>query len=230
MDLFERAIKRCREMNLPFSLGYVLFHQTWICAACGAVLKTQSVCEQLDAVAEEAGFQSFSGLNLIYQGWVASMQGGHERGIGMIRSGMAKWTNALFTTLISSILAEACLRAGRYQEALDAVAAGREHALRTGEHYAESELERIAGETLIRMGAGTEDAEQCIRCAIALATEQGAKWFELRATRSLARLLAQQGRRDQARLLLTDIYGWFTEGFNTPELKETKALLDQLSG
>jgi class 3 adenylate cyclase/tetratricopeptide (TPR) repeat protein len=230
MDLFECAIKRCREMNLPFSLGYVLFHQSWICAARGEVLRTQRVCEQLEAVAEEGGFQSFSGLNLIYQGWVASMQGEHERGIAMIRSGMANWTNALFTTVVSSILAEACLRAGRYQEAMDAVAAGREHSLRTGEHYAESELERVAGETLIRMGAGTAEAEQCIRRAIALATEQGAKWFELRATRSLARLLAQQGRCDQARTMLADIYGWFTEGLDTPELKEAKALLDQLSG
>jgi class 3 adenylate cyclase/tetratricopeptide (TPR) repeat protein len=230
LRLFESAIERCRELNLPFSLGYVLFHQTWIFAARGEVTRTQRACEQLEAVAEEGGFQSYSGLNRIHQGWVASRQGEHERGIAMIRSGMASWTNGLFTTFLNSILAEACLRAGRYHEAMDAIAAGRKHASRTGEHYAESELERVAGETLVRIGAEIAEAEQCMRRAIALATDQGAKWFELRATRSFARLLAQEGERDQARIILADIYGWFTEGLDTPEMKDAKALLDQLSG
>jgi predicted ATPase len=189
------------------------------------------VCEQLEAVSEEGGFTAFSGLNRIYQGWVASMQGEHERGIAMIRDGIANWANPLFTTVISSILAEACLRAGRYQEAIDAVVAGRDHSSRTGEHYAESEIERVAGETLIRMDAeNAAEAEQCIRRAVALATRQGAKWFELRATMSLARLLAQQGRREQARTMLTEIHGWFTEGFDTVDLKDAKALLDDLNG
>lgn len=228
LKLFESAINRCRELNLPFSLGYVLFHQTWIYAARGEVTKTQRACEQLEAVAEEGGFQSYSGLNRIHQGWVASMQGEHDSGIAMIRAGMATWSNALFTTFLNSILAQACLRARRYQEAMDAIAAGREHALRTGEHYAESELERIAGETLVLCGAEASTASQCIRRAIALANEQGAKWFELRATRSLAHLLARQGRRDEARTILGDIYRWFTEGFDTPELTDAKTLLNDL--
>jgi class 3 adenylate cyclase/tetratricopeptide (TPR) repeat protein len=229
INLFECAIKRCRELNQPFSLGYVLFHQTWIFAARGDVTGTQRVCQQLEAVAEEGGFTSFSGLNRIYQGWVASMKGEHEQGIAMIRCGIASWANPLFTTVVNSILAEACLRAGRYQSAIDAVAAGRKHSLRTGEHYGESELERVAGETLIKMGAqNAAEAEQCIRRAIVLAAEQGAKWFELRATTSLARLLAQQGKCDHARTMLADLYGWFTEGFETVDLKDAKTLLGEL--
>ncbi len=230
INLFESAIKRCRELNLPFSLGYVLFHHTWICAARGEVLGTQRVCEQLEVVAEEGGFTSFSGLNRIYQGWVASMQGEHERGIAMIRSGIAKWVNPLFTTMVSSILAEACLRAGRYKEAMDAVAVGRLHASQTGEHYAESEVERVAGNTLIQMGMeNAAEAERCMRRAIGLAREQGAKLFELRATTSFARLLAQDGRREPARSVLAETYGWFTEGFDTADLKDAKALLEDLS-
>jgi predicted ATPase len=123
------------------------------------------------------------------------------------------------------------LRAGRYQEAIDAVVAGRDHSSRTGEHYAESEIERVAGETLILMGAeNAAEAEQCLRRAVALATRQGAKWFELRATTSLARLLAKQGSREQARTMLAEIEGWFTEGFDTADLKDAKALLDDLDG
>jgi predicted ATPase len=81
------------------------------------------------------------------------------------------------------------------------------------------------------MGAeNAAEAEQCIRRAVALATRQGAKWFELRATMSLARLLVQQGRREQARTMLAEIHDWFTEGFDTADLKDAKALLDDLNG
>ena len=98
----------------------------------------------------------------------------------------------------------------------------------TDERYCEAELHRLKGELL-----GTRDrdaqAEQSFRTAIRVAQGQGAKSFQLRATTSLARLLAKQGRRDEARTMLAEIYGWFTEGFDTADLKEAKALLDELS-
>ena len=75
-----------------------------------------------------------------------------------------------------------------------------------------------------------QEAERCLRTAIEIAREQSAKSWELRATRSLARLLDKQCRRDEARSMLAEIYGWFTEGFDTADLKDAKALLDELSG
>jgi predicted ATPase len=112
---------------------------------------------------------------------------------------------------------------------MDAVAAARVHAARTGEHHGESEVERVAGETLLLMDAeNTTEAEQCFRHAIAIAAEQGAKSFELRAATSLARLLRDTGRRDEARAMLAEIYNWFTEGVDTADLKDAKALLDEL--
>ena len=168
-------------------------------------------------------------LTRIYQGWAASIQGEHERSIALIRSGLADWNNPM--AVGSSILAEACLRAGRYQEAMDAVAACRAHAARSEDHSADSEVERVAGEALILMDAeNTTEAEQCLRHAAAVAAEQGAKSWELRAATSLGRLLRDTGRRDEARATLAEIYGWFTEGFGTADLKEAKALLDQLEG
>jgi predicted ATPase len=73
------------------------------------------------------------------------------------------------------------------------------------------------------------EIEHCFRVALEVAREQEARWWELRATVSLARLLAKQGRRDEARTILADIYGWFTEGFDTADLKDAKALLEQLN-
>jgi tetratricopeptide (TPR) repeat protein len=229
-DMIDSAIKRSRELNRPFSLAFALVFQTWIHSLRGEVLETQHMSEGLEALAEEGGFASLVVQNRIRRGWVATMHGERDRGIAMIRSGIADWLPLGFT-YHSSILAGACLRAGRYREAMDAVAAGREHAERTREHYGESEIERIAGEALVLMGVeNAAEAEQCMRRAIAIAAEQRGKWFELRDTTSLARLLRDTNRRDEARAMLADIYNWFTEGFDTADLKDAKALLDELNG
>jgi len=98
---------------------------------------------------------------------------------------------------------------------------------RTGERWLKAELYRHKGQLLLRQGH-SKAAEELYRNALSIAKEQAAKLWELRATVSLARLWRDQGRCAEARDLLTPIYGWFTEGFDTPDLKEAKALLDQL--
>jgi class 3 adenylate cyclase/predicted ATPase len=227
INFAKSAIKRSSDLNLPFSIAQAFHNATQIRFWRGEVGETQHLCEQLEALAEERGFGSWLAVNRVLQGWVASTKGEHERAITLIRRGISDWKIAL--AFDSSILAVACLRAGRYQEAVEAVAEGREHAARTGEHHAESEVERVSGEALILMdAANTTEAEQCLRRAMAIAVGQGAKSFELRATTSLARLLRDTGRRDEARAMLAEIYGWFTEGFDTADLREAKALLDEL--
>jgi predicted ATPase len=225
----DSGIKRSSDLNQPFSMAFALWSAAVIRSFRGDVLETQHLCEQLEVLAEESGIAMFIALNRILQGWVASMNGEHERGIALIRSGIAGWKNPLALPWTSSMLAEASGRAGRYQDAMDAVAAGREHAARTGEHDAESEVERVAGETLILMSAeNATEAEQCMRRAIAIAIEQGTKSSELRTATSLARLLRVTGRGDEARATLAEIYNWFTEGFDTADLKDAKTLLDEL--
>ena len=122
-------------------------------------------------------------------------------------------------------LADTHLIMGRSHKGLAAV----EHGLDgiRGKDYHEVELRRLRGELLLL--EGDAEAAQCFRDAIKLARHQGAKSWELRATMSLARLLAKQGRRDEACVMLAEIYDWFTEGFDTADLKEAKALLDELS-
>jgi predicted ATPase len=98
---------------------------------------------------------------------------------------------------------------------------------RTGERWFEAELNRHKGHLLLRQGR-TQAAEELYRKALRIAREQQANLWELRAAASLARLRRDQGERAEARDLLAPVYGWFTEGFNTPDLKEAKALLDEL--
>jgi predicted ATPase len=107
------------------------------------------------------------------------------------------------------------------------VSAGLELTQRTGSRSYEAELRRLKGELLLIGETG--DAAQCFRDAIEVARRQSAKSWELRATTSLARLLRDTGRRDEARTMLAEIYNWFTEGFDTLDLKDAKALLGELS-
>src|SRR5215472_6559244 len=104
---------------------------------------------------------------------------------------------------------------------------GLEHLAETEERWAEAELHRVRGE-LLRAGDDIAGAERSFSQAISIAQQQSAKFWELRAAISLARLWRKQGKRDAACDLLTPIYGWFAEGFDTPVLKEAKALLDEL--
>ena len=129
-----------------------------------------------------------------------------------------------------ALLAEAYLKVGRMEEALNALNESFATLQKTGERFYESELYRLKGELLLAQdAANAAQAEQSFRTAIEISRRQKAKSWELRATMSLARLLDKQGRRDEARAMLADIYGWFTEGFDTADLKNAKALLDKLS-
>ena len=128
-----------------------------------------------------------------------------------------------------ALLAEACLAVGRIEEGLSAVREALAEVEETAAHCYEAELNRLEGELRLAMEELDESrAEASFRKAIEIAGNQGAKSFELRAAASLARLLARQGRRGEALGLLAPIYAWFTEGFDTADLKNAKTLLARL--
>ncbi|MGB6553033.1 MAG: hypothetical protein WBE78_06035 [Candidatus Binataceae bacterium] len=124
-------------------------------------------------------------------------------------------------------LAEECLRFGHTQECAELIEKMFER-VRTGQRWEEAEIFRVKGEMLLMQSDAT-GGEQCLRNAVEVARGQNAKLLELRATASLARLLDRTGRRDEARAMLAEIYNWFTEGFDTADLKDASALLDELS-
>ena len=127
-------------------------------------------------------------------------------------------------------LAEGHGASGRVDLGLDTVAEALELSAKSGERWCEAELYRLKGELhLIKDADLRTEAERCFRTAIAVALEQRAKSLELRATTSLARLLRDTGRRDEAHTMLAGIYNWFTEGFDTADLKDARALFQELS-
>jgi tetratricopeptide (TPR) repeat protein len=167
-----------------------------------------------------------------FRGWAAAAAGRGEEGIAEMRRSISDQMvgGAVSTSLMLVGLAETCGKHGRAQEGLDWVARGLATAEQIGHRVIEAELYRLKGELLLIKGPGNlVKAERCLRTAIDVARRQGARFFELRATVSLARLLRDTDRRDEARAMLSDIYNWFSEGFDTADLKDAKVLLDQLA-
>jgi predicted ATPase len=151
-------------------------------------------------------------------------------GIALLRAGVAAFraTGAVtFVPFFLTLLADAEGKAKQQDQGLGHLAEAERLVAETEDRWAEAELYRVRGE-LLRAGHDPAAAEHCFCQAIDVAREQSGKFWELRATISLARLWREQGKRDAARDLLAPIYGWFTDSFDTPVLKEAKALLDEL--
>ncbi len=142
---------------------------------------------------------------------------------------MRRSGSEILTPILLNVLAEALGNAGQVEEGLAVAAEAQAFVAGTGERFAEAEVSRIKGDLLL--AHPTPDpahAEAAFREALDVARRQSARSWELRAATSLARLLRDQGRSDEARALLAPVYDWFTEGFDTADLKDAKALLDEL--
>jgi tetratricopeptide (TPR) repeat protein len=193
---------------------------------------TRMVAERADemlSIAIEYGMEFYLNLAIFFRGWAMAAARGGDDGISDMRRSISDPMVGGFYLVMLVALAETCGKNGRAEEGLDLVAAALATAEETGSRTVEAELHRLKGELLMIKDPGSVvEAERCLRTAIDVARRQSAKLFELRATVSLARSMANQGRRDEARAMLTDIYDWFTEGFDTGDLKDAKVLLEEL--
>jgi len=182
---------------------------------------------ELVAVATEQDFALWGAQERIYRGWVKVQQGDVTEGISLLRSGASAYrvTGAvLLNVYYSTLLALAYEIAGRVDESMTLLDEASQIVERTEERWFAAELNRHKGQL-----GHSAAAEELYRKALSIAQEQGAKLWELRAAASLARLRRDQGRHAEARDLLAPVYGWFTEGFDTADLKEAKSLLDELT-
>jgi len=224
------AVAEARKLAHPPSLASSLALGARVLSFHGDSAVLGGWVDQLVAMTAEQGFPQYGAVGTIYRGWVTVKNGDVAGGISILRSGSTAFraTGAeLWMPLIDALLAGACEIAGQIDEALTLLDDALQIVERTGERWLAAELYRHKGELLLRQRQA--DAAEDLYCkALSIAREQEAKLWELRAAASLARLRRDQGRRAEARDLLSPVYGWFTEGFDMPDLKEAKALLDTL--
>jgi class 3 adenylate cyclase/predicted ATPase len=227
----EAAVLMARGLSHPETeavVGAVLCRYLWLARNCPA-LKQHS--EAFAAVMAAHGFAYWRAQSDVYRGWHWVEGGSTEKGLALLSESLAahraSGTSRWFPLMLA-VYAAACQRANELEQALGALAEAAQVTEQSGERWFEPELERLRGEILLAAGSANE-AEPHFTKAITIARNQSAKTWELRAATSLARLWRDHGKRQQACDLLAPVYGWFTEGFDTADLKETKALLDELA-
>ena len=178
----------------------------------------------------EHGFAFFEARATASHGWLLIEQGQEDEGMARIRQGldgMQATGSQIYVPMELAIMGEAHGRAGQPEKGLTTLAEALAVAHSTGGRLYEPEIHRLKGELLLTQGDDA-GAKESFCQAVEVARVQNARSWELRATVSLCRLLANEGQREQARDMLSEVYGWFTEGFDTRDLQEAKALLEAL--
>jgi predicted ATPase len=196
------------------------------------VSKVERLAKESTAISAEHGFPLWSAYNDIFLGWVAARRGQATDGIGRMRAGLAASTATgarLMEPFLLGLIAEGLTLDGRTQESVALLDEALASAAKTGAVGDDAGLRWLQGELHQRLGtSNTGTAQAALGQAVSQARHQASRGYELRAATSLARLWGEHDRRAEARDLLAPVYGWFTEGFDTPDLKEAKALLDEL--
>jgi class 3 adenylate cyclase/predicted ATPase len=224
------AIAEARTLANPPSLASSLMVGAMLLSLVGDNRALNERADELVAVAVEQGVPWWHTVGTVYRGWVKVNHGDVTEGISLMHSGLTAYRDTaaeMWVPYHIALRASACEIAGQIEESSALLDDALRLAERTGERWFAAELNRHKGQLLLRQGHA-EGAEELYRRALSIAREQEAKMWELRAAVSLARLRRDQGRYAEARDLLPPVYGWFTEGFDTPDLKEAKALLDEL--
>ena len=246
----EEALTLARELSEPHGLAYALFFAAILHQLRREERKAQERAEAAIDVSSEHGLMLYQAYAMIVRGWALFDQGRLEEAIAQMRQGLAQATGAkVARPHFLALLAEALGKSQQADEGLRILEEALQLAHRNGEGCYLAELYRIKGELLLRQASGrrlsrsatggkavlvavprgVDQAEACFHQSITIAQQQKAKSWELRAAKSLARLYQQQSKQSEARVLLAQIYDSFTEGFDTADLREAKALLDELS-
>ncbi len=224
------AIAKARTLAHPPSLAVTLSSAALVHSLAGNDAAMNERADRLIAVATERGLAFWGALGALYRGWGKVKRGAVAEGISLLHGGLSVYraTGAIvWLPYFIALLARAYESAGQIEEAMTQLDDALQIVERTGEHWFTAELYRLKGQLLLHQ-RHTETAAELYCRALDIAAEQEARLWQLRAAASLARLWRDQGRRAEACDLLAPIYRWFTEGFGTADLKEAKALLDEL--
>jgi len=222
------AIAEARELAYLPSLATSLTLGCELLSLIGDTTALREQAAELTAVTIEQGSSARRNHETVFRAWLEVGNGDPTKGISLLRSALAGRSGEVWTPHYMALLARACETVGDIEEPLTLLDDALQIVARTGERWFAAELNRRKGELLLRRGC-SEAAEKLYREALRIAEGQEAKLWELRAAVSLARLRRDQGRLAEARDLLVRTHGWFTEGFDTPDLKQAKVLLDQVA-
>ncbi|HJY81218.1 MAG TPA: hypothetical protein VKK81_09060, partial [Candidatus Binatia bacterium] len=246
------ALTLAQELSHPYSLAFALFIAAWVHQYRREGRAAQERAEAMMVLCSEQGFPFWLAEGTILRGWALAEQGQREEGIAQMRQGLAAHRTTgvkLAQPHFLALLTEAYAKEGQTAEGLTVLAEALAMVDNSGERSHEAELYRLKGELTLkskvkacpesrpvktrqdksRVRSPESEAEECFHKAIAIARRQSAKSLELRAVMSLARLWQQQGKKKKARQMLAEIYDWFTEGFDTVDLRQAKALLEELT-
>jgi predicted ATPase len=239
LHMSQAAYTLAQEMAHPYSQGYALMWAAMLHTYRREGQLVQARTEALMTLSTAQEYALYMGAGTFWQGLIQTQEayrsGRPEQGevyIARMRQGLTDWlaTGAgVFQPYFLALLGEAYGNAGHTEQGLAMLTEASAVVERTGERYYEAEIQRLRGELLLRQTPPeVHQAETCLQHALAVAQRQQAKSLELRAAMSLSRLWQQQEKRDKARRLLAEVYNWFTEGFDTADLQEARALLDEL--
>jgi predicted ATPase/class 3 adenylate cyclase len=229
----DNAVKNAREIDQAATLMYALSNATWTQINCGNYERATALVQELLPLAQEKRAAYWTAFGLINQGCLWALTDSLSNGVSALSSGIAAWRSTganIWIPFFVSWLARAHAELGDFQEASRCIREAIQAVKTTKERWCEPEIYRIAGEiALISPERDAVKAEEYFECARTVARQQQAKSWELRAAMSLARLWRDQGKVQEARELLAPVYRWFTEGFDTRDLKEAKTLQEELA-
>jgi tetratricopeptide (TPR) repeat protein len=225
----EKALSDAREGGTPYNLAWALGSTAALRIRRGEYLQGRELATERSGLCTEYGFASLAVQCHLWYGWTLVQEGQKEEGIERIQYSLATSSYALQSRHIEFYLARAYRQVGRVEEGLSIVENAIAKMNSEGELRNLPELFRLKGELLMMLNSREIEAEQYVHRAIEMACRSGDKITELVATTSLARLLSKQGHLGEGHAMLADVYNWFTEGFDTADLKEAKTLLDELA-
>ena len=227
-----QALEEAHEIGAA-ALMYALLHALLIHIQCGNYATAKAETDELLALANEKNAMFWKAQGMSMQGCVLAVTGRAADAVQMVTSGITAWRSTgstVFMPLYLSYLARAHAELGQFENAWCCIDEAMTAAQKSKERWHEAEIYRLAGEIAVRSSSpDVAKAAEYFERGLAIARKQQAKSWELRAAMSMARLWRDQGKRDEARDLLAPVYGWFTEGFETLDLKQAKALLDELA-
>ena len=229
----DQALKDAREIGQAATLMFALTQCLGIYLQCGNYAAAAALVDELGALADEKGAPLWKAYGMLAQGRLLLLSGKASDAIHMITSGLTALRSTGSTAglpLFLAHLARAYAELGQFDHAWRGIGDATTSVETTGERWCEADIHRIAGEiALMSPEPDAAKGQAYFERALAVARQQQAKSLELRAAMSMARLWRDQDKRDEARELLAPVYSWFTEGFDTLDLKEAKALLDELA-